>query len=181
MKQRIITEEEEEVIRVRRWTLRGRGSRGQPPWPRHTGVITPDTGRSHGVTAANQKALLSEKEPIRGRILWGLITRDLIQEQRVKIWELRADSDIHLWQGYSWSIFSKVWIKSTQCQCWLGVLWFVMPCVKLNNMNFRHQRAHKTFPITLCHLEDTHRFVNDYFVTFSQVASFPGQVSEDGD
>ena len=116
MKQRIITEEEEEeVIMVRRWTLRGRGSRGQPPWPRHTGVITPDTGRSHGVTTANQKALLSEQEPIRGRILWGLITRDLIQEQRVKIWELRADSDIHLWQGYGWSKFSKVWIKSTQC------------------------------------------------------------------
>ena len=139
----------------------------------------------HGVTAsANQRAVLWHKRPIRGQIL------RLSQSPVISF--RNNGSKYGNYELTPIFIFDKDTVDQYSQKFELKahnagrVLWFliIFRLLRLNNMNFRHQRAHKMFPITPCHLEDTLRSVSLVcllLIHFTSISYFPGQVSEDGD
>ena len=135
---------------------------------------------AHGVnTTANQKALLWHMKANQKPDTGADHNRALIQEQRVKIRQLRADSDIHLWQGYGWSMFSKVWFKSTQC-------WVCSDFYDLWNWT---TRILDTKELTNCFLSHPaiwrilagQKQIFFCLLLLTSIPYFAGQVPEDGD
>ena len=152
--------------RGRSLTSRGWSSRGRSLWPHHTGVITvtQDTGKRHG--KSRPCLLVSRRKGL--NVNYWPIRRPEMEDVSLVPCGFRSGSKYGNYELTPIFIFDKDTVDQccqkfrfkeyNICSTMLGVACSDFKCfVKLNNVNFRHQRAHKQFPTTACHLEDTHR------------------------